>query len=97
MSKALAWIRKSRGKDGDVGLEEQREVVPTPAVELADKVETHELGVHTGFSTMTRDDDTGLLDRSERVIESVQKLQVVAAIFLSRSTTGVCAVTSTCE
>ena len=53
MSKALAWIRKSKGNDDDVGLEDQRENVPALAAELADEVEKLDLGVQTGFSSMT--------------------------------------------
>ncbi|TKX55972.1 resolvase [Halorubrum sp. SS7] len=75
MSRALAWIRKSKGDDDDVGLEEQREVVPSLAAELADEVERLDLGVHTGFSTMTRDDEAGLLGQSERVTERVDELR----------------------
>ncbi|MDB2245189.1 hypothetical protein PM076_14600 [Halorubrum ezzemoulense] len=75
MSRALAWIRKSKGDDDDVGLEEQREVVPSLAAELADEVERLDLGVHTSFSTMTRDDEADLLDQNERVTERVDELQ----------------------
>ena len=75
MSKALAWIRKSKGDDSDVGLEEHRELVPALANEVADEVEVLDLGVHTGFSTMTRDDPAGLLDQNERVHERVEELQ----------------------
>ena len=75
MSRALAWIRKSKGDDDDVGLEEQREVVPGLAAELADEVERLDLGVHTGFSTMTRDDESGLLDQNERVTERIDELR----------------------
>jgi len=75
MNRALAWIRKSKGKESDVGLEEQRELVRTLAVDLADEVEILDLGVHTGFSTMTRDDPAGLLDQNERVQERVSELE----------------------
>jgi DNA invertase Pin-like site-specific DNA recombinase len=75
MSKALVWIRKSKGDESDVGLEEQRELVPALADEVADEVEVLDLGVHTGFSTMTRDDPAGLLDQNERVQECVDELQ----------------------
>ena len=75
MSRALAWIRKSKGDDDDIGLEEQREVVPGLAAELADEVERLDLGVHTGFSTMTRDDESGLLDQNERVTERIDELR----------------------
>ncbi|MDB9254065.1 helix-turn-helix domain-containing protein [Halorubrum ezzemoulense] len=75
MSKALAWIRKSKGDESDVGLEEQRELVPALANEVADEVDILDLGIHTGFSTMTRDDPAGLLDQNERVQEAVDELK----------------------
>jgi DNA invertase Pin-like site-specific DNA recombinase len=75
MSKALAWIRKSKGDDSDIGLEEQRELVAALAADVADEVDTLDLGVHTGFSTMTRDDPGGLLDQNERVQERVSELE----------------------
>lgn len=75
MSKALAWIRKSKGDESDVGLEEQRETVLALADELADEVEALDLGVHTGFSSMTRDDPAGLLDQNERVQQRVEQLE----------------------
>lgn len=76
MSKALAWIRKSKGDDDDVGLKDQRELVRGLAEDVADKVEILDLGIHTGFSTMTRDDPAGLLDQNERVQECVGELEV---------------------
>lgn len=75
MSKALVWIRKSKGSDDDIGLEDQREGVYALADELADEVETLDLGVHTGFSSMTRDEPTGLLDQNEDVLETVERIQ----------------------
>ena len=75
MSRALAWVRKSKGDDSDVGLQEQRDVVGGLANELADDVVTLDLGVHTGFSSMTRDDPAGLLDQNERVTERVADLE----------------------
>lgn len=75
MSKALAWIRKSKGSDDDIGLEMQREQVPGLAEELADEVDPLDLGVHTGFSSMSRDDDAGLLDQNDRVQQAVEKLE----------------------
>jgi len=75
MSRALAWVRKSKGDDSDIGLEEQREFVGDLATELADEVDTLDLGVHTGFSSMTRDDPAGLLDQNERVTERVDELE----------------------
>jgi len=75
MSKALAWVRKSKGDESDVGLEEQRELVRSLANDVADDVELLDLGVHTGFSTMTRDDPAGLLDQNERVQERIAELE----------------------
>lgn len=75
MSKALAWIRKSKGDESDIGLKEQRELVRTLANDVADEVEVLDLGIHTGFSTMTRDDPAGLLDQNEDVQEHVDELQ----------------------
>ncbi|EMA64660.1 resolvase domain protein [Halorubrum lipolyticum DSM 21995] len=75
MSKALAWIRKSKGDDDDVGLEDQRELVRSLAEEVADEVEVLDIGIHTGFSSMTRDDPAGLLDQNERVQECVGELE----------------------
>jgi len=75
MSRALAWVRKSKGDDSDIGLQEQRDVVGALANDLADDVVTLDLGVHTGFSSMTRDDPVGLLDQNERVTERVDELE----------------------
>ena len=75
MSKALAWIRKSKGDESDVGLEEQRELVRALADDIADEIDVLNLGVHTGFSTMTRDDPTGLLDQNDCVQERVGELE----------------------
>lgn len=75
MSRALAWIRKSKGSEDDVGLEEQRERVIALAGELADDVDRLDLGVQSGFSTMTREDDSGLLDQNKRVTGAVERLR----------------------
>jgi len=75
MSKALAWIRKSKGDDDDIGLEDQRELVRALAEDVAEEVEVLDLGIHTGFSTMTRDDPAGLLDQNERVQDCVAELE----------------------
>lgn len=75
MSRALAWVRKSKGDDSDIGLQEQRDVVGALANDLAADVVTLDLGVHTGFSSMTRDDPAGLLDQNERVTERVDELE----------------------
>lgn len=75
MSKVLAWIRKSKGSDDDIGLEDQREKVPALANELAEIVEKLDLGVHTGFSSMTRNEPAGLLDQNEAVKETVERIR----------------------
>ncbi|MFC6720698.1 resolvase [Halobacteriaceae bacterium SHR40] len=75
MSKALTWIRKSKGSDDDIGLKDQRDKVKTLAGKLADTRDDLDLGVHTGFSSMTRDDDSGLIDQNERVTDTVERLR----------------------
>lgn len=75
MSKSLAWIRKSKGSDDDIGLEDQREKVPALAGKLADEVERLDLGIHTGFSSMTRDEPAGLLDQNEDVRDTVERIR----------------------
>lgn len=74
MSNALAWIRKSKGDDDDIGLAEQRRQVAALADELADSTDTLDLGVQTGFSSMTRDGD-GLLDGREDVTNAVARVR----------------------
>ena len=75
MSRALAWIRKSKGDDSDVGLEHQRELIRALAEDVASEVDVLDLGIHTGFSTMTRNDPAGLLDQNERVQSRVNELE----------------------
>lgn len=72
---ALAWIRKSKGSDDDIGLELQRDDVLGLAEDIADDVDRLDLGVQTGFSTLTRDDDTGLLDQVPAVTDAVERLR----------------------
>jgi DNA invertase Pin-like site-specific DNA recombinase len=76
MSKALAWIRKSKGTDDDIGLEEQRERVHALADELADEKDVLDLGIQTGFSTMGRESDAEqLLDEREDVDRAIERLE----------------------
>ncbi|CCQ32221.1 Resolvase domain protein [Halorhabdus tiamatea SARL4B] len=77
MKRALAWIRKSKGSDDDVGLELQREEVHALAEELGDEVDTLDLGVQTGFSTLTRDPDasTTWIDQHLDVQDTVEELR----------------------
>lgn len=74
MSDALAWVRKSKGSDDDIGLEEQREEVYTLAEEFDPDYDKVDLGVQTGFSSMTRD-GTGLLDDHPKVQAAVEQLK----------------------
>jgi len=74
MTKALAWIRKSKGDDSDIGLEEQRRLVDQLADQLADETDTLDLGVQTGFSSMTRDGDD-LLDHRDDVTNFVSRVR----------------------
>jgi DNA invertase Pin-like site-specific DNA recombinase len=77
MTKALKWIRKSKGGEDDIGLEEQREEIETLAKDLADETESFDLGIQTGFSTLTRDPSasTTWLDQREDVAEIVKKIR----------------------
>lgn len=75
MSKALAWIRKSKGSEDDIGLQKQREDVVDYAKELAEEVEVLDLGVHTGFSSMTREDGSEALDRNPQVQEAIRNIR----------------------
>jgi hypothetical protein len=81
MSRALAWIRKSKGSDDDIGLEMQRSDVPALAEDLAEEVDVLDLGVHTGFSTLSRDDE-GMLDDHEDVQAAVDELRAGKYDFL---------------
>lgn len=76
VTKALTWIRKSKGTESDLGLKQQRESVQVVAEELATTVETLDLGVQTGFSTLTRDEDANqLLDECDDVQNAVEDLR----------------------
>lgn len=77
MSNVLAWVRKSKGSDDDIGLEEQREKVFELAAEYDPDYEDLDLGVQTGFSTMSRDPDapTTWLDQNPRVQGTIEDLE----------------------
>lgn len=81
MSKAIAWIRKSKGSDDDIGLELQREEVRDLADDLADDVDVLDLGVQTGFSTLSRQ-DAGMLDDREDVQNIVDDIEAGVYDFL---------------
>jgi len=81
MTTALAWIRKSKGSDDDIALEMQRKEVPTAGEELADDVDVLDLGVQTGFSTLSRTDDK-MLDDLPEVQKAVEELRAGAYDYL---------------
>lgn len=73
---ALAWIRKSKGSDDDIGLEQQRADVLEEARDVATDVTELDLGVQTGFSTLTRDEHSRqLLDQRDDVKDTVDDLR----------------------
>lgn len=74
MTRAVAFLRKSQGGDDDVSLELQRDNVPQLAEELADDVETIDLGVHTGFSIHTKDIDEERIDANPDVLQLLTDL-----------------------
>lgn len=83
-SNALAWIRKSKGSEDDIGLTEQRHAVPRLAYRLTGDwttVDVLDLGVHTGFSTLSRN-DSGMLDDNERVQAALEELRAGAYDYL---------------
>jgi len=71
----LAWIRKSEGSDDDIGLKQQRRAVKQLAREYDEDFDTLDLGVQTGFSSMTRDDDQGPLDQREDVQRALERIR----------------------
>lgn len=77
MTKALKWVRKSKGSEDDIGLVEQRDRVGETGEALADGTEWLDLGIQSGFSTLTRDADapTTWLDQNEDVQAAVERLR----------------------
>lgn len=75
--RALAWIRKSKGSDDDIGLEKQRRGVKQLAAEYDPDYDLFDLGIQTGFSTLTRDPDasTTWLDQLSRVQDIVETIR----------------------
>lgn len=74
MNNALVWIRKSKGRDDDVGLELQREKLPELAEKLVDEYDVLDLGVHTGFSLHSRARDDERIDANPDVLAAVERL-----------------------
>lgn len=76
MTRALGWVRKSKGDDDDIGLELQREEVPELAEELAEEYDILDLGIQTGFTTMSRDEHSDqLLDERDDVQNALDRLR----------------------
>jgi DNA invertase Pin-like site-specific DNA recombinase len=82
MSRAAALIRKSQGGDDDVSLKLQREEVPKLAGELAEAVETIDLGVHTGFSIHMKGADEERIDAHPDIQELLTDLRAGEYDFL---------------
>lgn len=75
MSKAAAVIRKSQGGDDDVSLNLQRDQVPALAGELAEDVETVDLGVHTGFSIHMKNAADERIDSNPQIVQLLDDLR----------------------
>lgn len=75
MSRAVAFIRKSQGGDDDVSLDLQRERVPSLAEDLAEHVDTIDLGIHTGFSVHMKPVDEERIDAHPEVESLLADLQ----------------------
>lgn len=75
MTKAVYIIRKSKGSDDDIGLSLQREKVPELAEQVADETYGIDLGVHTGFSTVTRDLDQPRIDAHSEIQQLEEDLE----------------------
>jgi DNA invertase Pin-like site-specific DNA recombinase len=79
MTRSLAWIRKSKGNDDDIGLVEQRNGTCRLARQLTptwDHVDVLDLGIQTGFSSLSRDNDASqLLDERADVKNALKALR----------------------
>ena len=73
--RALAVVRRSQGDDNGAGLRLQREQVPELAKELADDIDILDLGVHTGFSILTRDEDAARIDSNPEVVDAIDRVR----------------------
>lgn len=68
-------VRQSQGDDDSMSLRQQREEVGALARDLADDAECFDLGVHTGFSTLSRGpDETTVEDHPamERLLDGLR-------------------------
>lgn len=78
---AAAVIRKSQGGEDDVSLALQRKRVPELASQLADKVVTVDLGVHTGFSVHMKPADEERIDAHPEVQRLLEDLRAGRSSF----------------
>jgi DNA invertase Pin-like site-specific DNA recombinase len=74
-SKALAVIRRSQGHEDGAGLRVQREEVPALATKLADEYDVVDLGIHTGFSILSRDADDLRIDNNDEIIDAIDRVR----------------------
>jgi len=72
---ALAFIRRSQGDEDGASLRLQRDQVPELADELADSIDTVDLGVHTGFSILSRDEGDPRIDANDEVLKAVERVR----------------------
>lgn len=75
MSKAAAFIRKSKGSDDDIGLKVQRDGVVDTSHDMADEVDVYDLGIHTGFSIHSRARDDERIDANPKVDELLERIR----------------------
>lgn len=75
MTRAAAFIRKSQGDEDDVSLTLQRDRVTALADDLADDVDTIDLGVHTGFSVHMRPNAEERIDNNPDVLTLLEDLR----------------------
>ncbi len=74
-SKALAVIRRSQGDEDGASLRLQRKQVPELASDLADEYDVVDLGVHTGFSILSRDKDDPRIDDNDEILNAIERVR----------------------
>ncbi|WP_435065835.1 recombinase family protein [Halobaculum sp. EA56] len=74
-SKALAVIRRSQGDEDGASLRLQREQVPALAGNLANEYDIVDLGVHTGFSILSRGESDPRIDNNDEVLDAIERLR----------------------
>lgn len=77
-SKALVWIRKSEGDDNDIGLQLQREKLPQQAEEIADDYDVLDLGIHTGYSRLSKStlpNKDQFIDQHPEVQDAINRIE----------------------